>query len=108
MEFQFNGGKDDSALGQLDKDPSRTRRARSFTKKEKKIKIKAKAIDDLLYSSGTQVVVRKELDQYCHLFKSITKHHEEYCNLLDAENQRHERNYFDDLDQDVFNFKHKV
>ena len=38
----------------------------------------------------------------------VTNHHEEYCKLLDAENQQHEELWFDDLDQDVFNFKHRV
>ena len=51
---------------------------------------KAKAINDLLYSSGNQVAVREELDHYSVLFKLVTNHHEEYCELLDAENQQHE------------------
>ena len=38
----------------------------------------------------------------------VTNHQEEYCKLLDAENQQHEELWFDDLDQDVFNFKHRV
>ena len=42
------------------------------------------------------------------MFKLVTNHHEEYCKLLDAENQQHEELWFDDLDQDVFNFKHRV
>ena len=28
--------------------------------------------------------------------------------LLDADNQLHEEKWFDDLDQDVFNFKNRV
>ena len=32
---------------------------------------------------------------------------EEYRKLLDAENQQHEEDCFDDLDQDVFNLKHR-
>ena len=31
-----------------------------------------------------------------------------YCKLLDAENQHHGENWSDGLDQDVFNFKHRV
>ena len=69
---------------------------------------KAKAIDDLLYSAGNEVAVREELDQYSDLFKLVTNHHEEYCKLLDAENQQHEELWFDDLDKDVFSFKHRV
>ena len=40
------------------------------------------------------------------MFKLVTNHHEEYCELLDAENQQ--QGWFDDLDQDVFNFKHRI
>ena len=69
---------------------------------------KVKVIDDLLYSTGNEAVVRKELDQYSDLFKLVTNHLEEYSKLLDAENQQHEELWFDDLDEDVFNFKHRV
>ena len=42
------------------------------------------------------------------MFKLVTNHHEEYCELLDAENQQQEEGSLDDLDQDVFNFKHRI
>ena len=121
LELQSNADKD-GALGQLDANHSRTRRTRSLTEKGRRyqadtllekrkraisrIQRKAKAIDDLLYSAGNQVFVREELDQYSDLFKLVTNHHEEYCELLDAENQQ--QGCFDDLDQDVFNFKHRI
>ena len=124
MELQFNSGKEDGTLGQLDANHSRTRSTRSLTEKgrryqadillEKKRRVmsrmqrKAKAIDDLLYSAGNQVAVREELDQYSDLFKLVTNHHEEHCELLDAENQQQEKSWFDNLDQDVFNFQHIV
>ena len=38
----------------------------------------------------------------------LSTHHEEYCELLGLEDQRNEVTWFDDLDQDVFNFKHKI
>ena len=100
------------------------RKTRSLTEKERRYQAdallekrkrainrmlrKAKAIDDLLYSAGNEVAVREELDQYSDLFKLVTNHHEEYCKLLDAENQQHEELWFDDLDKDVFSFKHRV
>ena len=34
--------------------------------------------------------------------------HEKYCKLVDADEQKHQVNLFDDLDQDVFNFKDKI
>ena len=124
VELQFNADIEDVALGQMDANHSRIRRTRSLTEKgsryqadtllEKRKKAisrmqrKAKAIDDLLCSAGNQVAVREERDQYSDLFKLVTNHHEEYCKLLDVENQQHEERWFDDLDQDVFNFKHRV
>ena len=72
-----------------------------------RIQRKTKAIDDLLYSAGNQVAVREELDRYSDLFKLFTNHRQECCELLDAENQQHE-GWFDNLDQDMFNFKHRV
>ena len=59
-------------------------------------------------SSNLENVIGAEGNQYSDLFKLVTNHHEEYCKLLDAENQQHEELWFDDLDQDVFNFKHRV
>ena len=124
VELQFNADIEDGALGKLDANHSRIRRTRSLTEKGRRYQAdtllekrkraisrmqrKAKAIDDLLYSAGNQVAVREELDQYSDLFKLVTNHHEEYCKLLDAENQQHEELWFDDLDQDVFSFKHRV
>ena len=35
-------------------------------------------------------------------------HHEEYCELLCLEDHKNEVAWFDNLDQDVFNFKHKI
>ena len=69
---------------------------------------KANAIDDLLYSVGNHVTVREEQDQYPTLPQIVHHASLKYCNLLDAENQHHEGNWFDGLDQDVFNFKHRL
>ena len=124
LELQFNADKEDGALGQLDLYHCRIRRKRSLTEKGRRyqayillekrkramsrIQRKAKSIDDLLYSAGNQVAVREELEQYSDLLKLVTNHHEEYIELVDAENQHHEEGWFDDLDQDMFNFKHRV
>ena len=123
-ELQSNADKEDGALGPLKANHSRTRRTRSLTEKGRRyyadillekrkrtisrMQRKANAIDDLLYSAGNQVAVREELDQYSDLFKLVTNHHEEYCEFLDAENQQQEEGWFDDLDQDMFNFKHRI
>ena len=103
---------------------SRTRRTRQLTEKGKQYQInllldkrakmvarlqrKTRAIDDLLYSSSNHVDVKEELQQYSDLFKLLSTHHEEYCELLGLEEQRNEVAWFDDLEQDVLNFKHKI
>ena len=103
---------------------SRTRKTRQLTEKGKQYQInllldkrtkmvarlqrKARAIDDLLYPSSNHVAVKEELQQYSDLFKLLSTHHEDYCELLGLEDQRNEVAWFDDLDQDVFNFKHKI
>ena len=103
---------------------SKTRRTRQLTEKGKQYQVnllldkrtkmvarlqrKARAIDDLLYSSSNHVGVKEELQQYSDLLKLLSTHHEEYCELLGLEDQRNEVAWFDDLDQDVFNFKHKI
>ena len=74
-------------------------------KKAASLQRKARAINDLLYSSGNHVTVKEELQQYSDPFKLLSTHHEEYyCELLNLDDQRNEEPWFDDLDQDVFNF----
>ena len=69
---------------------------------------KARVIDDLLYSTTNYVAVKEELEQYSHIFKLLSTYHEEYCKLGGADGQKHHMNWFDDFDQDVFSFKHKI
>ena len=78
------------------------------TKAMTRLQRKARAIDDLLYSATNHVAVKEELGQYSDIFKLLSTHHEEYCELVDADDQKHQVNWFDDLDQDAFNFKHKI
>ena len=77
---------------------SRTRRARQLIEKGKQYQInllldkrtkmvarlqrKARAIDDLLYSSSNHVAVKEELQQHSDMFKLPSTHHEEYCEFL--------------------------
>ena len=103
---------------------SRTRRTRQLTENKNQYQInllldkrtkmvarlqrKARATDDLLYSPSNHVAVKEELQQYSDLFTLLSTHHEEYCELLGLEEQRNEVAWFDNLEQDVFNFKHKI
>ena len=54
------------------------------------------------------MAVIEQLQQCSDLFNLQSTHHEEYCALLGLEDQRNEKAWFDDLHQDVFNFKLKI
>ena len=125
MEFHIKADDEDAAgsnqVGIAVSRPSRTRqlteKGRKYqaelvlekrTKAMTRLQRKARAIDDLLYSATNHVAVKEELGQYSDIFKLLSTYHEEYCELVDADDQKHQVNWFDDLDQDVFNFKHKI
>ena len=56
----------------------------------------------------TELVIRLLLDKYLINFLICLIHHEEYFESLDAEKQQHKEGWFGDLDQGLFNFKHRV
>ena len=125
MEFHIKADDENAAesnqVGIAVSRPSRTRqlteKGRKYqaelvlekrTKAMTRLQRKARAIDDLLYSATNHVAVKEELGQYSDIFKLLSTYHEEYCELVDADDQKHQVNWFDDLGQDVFNFKHKI
>ena len=69
---------------------------------------KAAAIDDLLYSSKNFITVTEDLAQYGDIFKLIIENHEEHWKILKPEEQSSEEDHFEDVDQRVVIFKHKV
>ena len=69
---------------------------------------KARAIDDLLYSTTYHVAVKEVLGQYSDILKMLSTYHEECCELVDADDQKDQAIWFDDLDQHVFDFKQKI
>ena len=75
---------------------------------EARLTRKAAAIEDLLYSSKNFITVKEELAQYDDIFKLIIENHEEHCKILKPEEQANEEDHFEDVDQRVFIFKHKV
>ena len=124
MEFHIKADDEDAAgSNQVGIAVSRPSRARQLTEKGRKyqaelvlekrtkamtrLQRKARAIDDLLYSATNHVAVKEELGQYSDIFKLLSTY-EEYCELVDADDQKHQVNWFDELDQDAFNFKHKI
>ena len=77
------------------------------TKAMTRLQRKARAIDDFLYSATNHVTEKEELGQYSDIFKMLSTYHEEYCELVDADDQKHQVNWFDDLDQDVLTLNTK-
>ena len=80
------------------------KRAKILTKLQKK----AKAIDDLLYSSSNHRAVKEGLVQYSDLFELLINYHKEYCDLSASDDLEEQAQWFEDLDEKVFNYKHKI
>ena len=78
------------------------------TKAMTRFQRKATAIDDLLYSTTYHVAVKGVLGQYSDILKMLSTYHEECCELVDADDQKDQAIWFDDLDQHVFDFKQKI
>ena len=125
MEFHIKADDDDVAgSNQVGMVVSRPNRARQLTEKRRtyqaelvlekrtkkmtRLQRKARAIDELLYSATNHVSVKEELGQYSDIFKLLSTYHEDYCELVDADDQKHQASWLDDLDEEVFNFKHKI
>ena len=125
IEFQIKAVDEDAAgSNQVGIAGSRSSRARQLTDKGRKyqaelllgkrnkattkLQKKARAIDDLFYSATNHVAVKEKPEQHSDIFKLLSTYHEEYCELVDADDQKHQVNWFDDLGQDVFNFEHKI
>ena len=75
---------------------------------EAKLARKAAAIEDFFYGNKNFITVKDELAQYDNVFKRIIENHEEHCKILKPEEQANEEDHFEDVDQRVFIFKHKV
>ena len=66
---------------------------------------KSSKIDDLMYSFQNGIAVKEELQQLNDMFKMLVELHEELENIDD---QYTDELWFEDIDQKVFSFKHKV
>ena len=66
---------------------------------------KSSEIDDLMYSFQNGIAIKEELQQLNDMFKMLVEIHEELENIDD---QYTEELWFEDIDQKVFSFKHKV
>ena len=125
IEFQVKAVDEDAAgSNQVGIAGSRSSRARQLTDKRRKyqadlllgkrkkatakLQKKARVINDLFFSATNHFAVKEKLEQHSDIFKLLSTYHEDYCELVDADDQKHQVNWFDDLGQDVFNFEHKI
>ena len=66
---------------------------------------KSSEIDDLMYSYQNSITVKEELAQLNSMFKMLVDIHEEF---EQTEKEYTDDIWFDDIDQKVFSFTHKV
>ena len=66
---------------------------------------KSSEIDDLMYSYQNSITVKEELAQLNSMFKMLVDIHEEFEQI---EKEHTDDIWFDDIDQKVFSFTHKV
>ena len=68
----------------------------------------AVAIEDLMYSSSNIITVKEELSQFDYIFKQLVAVQEEYRILKEEREKFADDIWFEDVDERVFAFKHKV
>ena len=66
---------------------------------------KSSKIEDLMYSFQSGIAVKEELQQLNDMLKMLVENHEELENIDD---QYTDELWFEDIDQKVLSFKHKV
>ena len=68
----------------------------------------AVAIEDLMYSSSNIITVKEELSQFDYIFKQLVAVQEEYRILKEEREKFADDIWFEEVDERVFAFKHKV
>ena len=94
--------------------PKLTKKGREYclsTLENKHVKLvfrllgKSSEIDDLIYSYQNSITVKEELAQLNDLFKMLVDIHEEFEQI---DKEYTDNIWFDDIDQKMLSFKHKV
>ena len=65
-------------------------------------------IDEMTYSQVNATEIREEMDQFNDTIKLFMSAHEEYQSLLTDEEQAADSEWYDQFDEKVFSFKHKM
>ena len=66
------------------------------------------AIEDLFYSSKNKVAVEEELTQFNDILKLVVAVHEECKQYMEEEEINNSDEWFDEVDETIFNSKRKV
>ena len=66
------------------------------------------AIEDLFYSSKNKVAVEEELAQFNDILKLVVAAHEECKQYMEEEEINNSDEWFDEVDETIFNSKRKV
>ena len=66
---------------------------------------KSREIDDLMYSYQNSITVKEELAELNDMFKMLVGIHEEFEQI---DKEYTDNIWFDDIDQKMLSFKHKV
>ena len=74
----------------------------------KRLMRKSSIIDDLWYSKQNLTMVKENFRQLDDIFKLLTEVHQQQCKLLSEEEQHADNQWFADVDEMVFSFKHHV
>ena len=69
---------------------------------------KSSMIDEMTYSWVNATAIREEMDQFDDTIKLFISAHEEYQSLLTDEEQAADSEWYDQFDEKLFNFKHKM
>ena len=108
---------------EVDADGKQTTRMKKMTKglqykldqlRERRSKLHSKLIrksgmiEELTYSWVNAAAVREEMDQFNDVLKLFTKVHREYQELLCEEDLPTDTEWFEEFDEKVFSFKHKL
>ena len=62
----------------------------------------------MIYSSKNYVTVEEALEQFDYIFKQLLLVYQEYCSLLEDDQKLADEEWFEEVDEHVFTFKHKV
>ena len=62
----------------------------------------------MLYSTQNLTGVKENLGQFDDFFKLLTEVHQQQCKLLSEEEQYADNHWFENMDEMVLSFKHRV